>query len=57
MANPSDEISLYNAMKFSIENKDKAARIGENGYRKCLKYFNPVSNGNQLEAFLLEKIK
>ncbi|MBX3008347.1 MAG: glycosyltransferase [Melioribacteraceae bacterium] len=52
LANPSDELSLINSMRFVIENKEEAARIGENGYKKCMTYFHPATNGEKIELFL-----
>jgi len=52
LANPSDVLSLVNSIRFVLENKDKAIKIGENGYNKCMAYFNPITNGKNLELFL-----
>jgi glycosyltransferase involved in cell wall biosynthesis len=52
MAKPSDEKSLVNSLLFLIENPKEREKIGLNGYKKCIEFFNPEINGKALFNFI-----
>ena len=52
MAKPSDEDSLIKGILYLIDNPDFRLKIGINGYKKCLEFFNPSVNGKILLNFL-----
>lgn len=49
---PSNKQSLYEAMEYVLNNKSVCDKIGENGKKLAMKYFNPQINGNLLMEFL-----
>jgi glycosyltransferase involved in cell wall biosynthesis len=53
LINPSDPDSLMDAFNYVMNNRNEIIKIGENGKKKCLLFFNPVINGDKLEKFLL----
>jgi glycosyltransferase involved in cell wall biosynthesis len=53
MAKPSDKGSLIDAMEYLIENPEVRELIGNNGYEKCIQFFNPEINGKILLNYLL----
>lgn len=51
---PSNQISLISAMRLLIKNRKLREDIGKRGYLKCVKYFNPETNGKKALDFLLK---
>tara|TARA_Y100001933_G_scaffold261194_1_gene315223 strand:- start:419 stop:1579 length:1161 start_codon:yes stop_codon:yes gene_type:complete len=51
-AKPNDGDSIFNAIKFVIENPEKAKKIGYNGYLKSKKVFNILTYSKDFIKFL-----
>jgi len=45
---PDNVGEIQKALEFCIDHPDKAKTIGKNGRLKCIKYFNPQTNGQRL---------
>ncbi|MGZ3882629.1 MAG: glycosyltransferase [Bacteroidia bacterium] len=52
-AKPSDVTSLYEALRFAVNNKAQLQEIGKKGKEACALFFNPEVNGKKLEEFLI----
>jgi glycosyltransferase involved in cell wall biosynthesis len=48
LVEPENVEQVHNALQYCIDNYDQAKMMGENGRRKCEKYFNPHVNGQKL---------
>ena len=52
LAKPSDTKSLVDSIELLIKSPEKRKVIGENGRKKCEKYFNPEINSKMLFDFM-----
>lgn len=53
IVDPENPEQICSAIIYLVENPEKAFEIGHNGQKKCMKYFDPVTNGEKLLNFLI----
>jgi glycosyltransferase involved in cell wall biosynthesis len=50
---PENKNELVKAMKYCIENEETCIKIGKNGQKTCIRYFNPEQNSKALLSLML----